>query len=83
MIVTHNAEQMALIDKEFKRVEGEKAKAFKQVLAQGKRETRRLKAKGDHPEYGTTRPPPKRHKSGAQHRFAQRRRITPTRATRR
>ena len=64
-IMEHNAEQMALIDKEFKRVEREKE-------AHAKRVTRKLQARGDHPEYSTTRPPPKRHKSGARAKFVPR-----------
>ena len=69
-IAQHNAEQMALIDKEFKRVE-------KEDVARGKIHARKMQAKGDHPEYSTTRPPPKRHKSGARAKFV------PRRATRR
>ena len=73
-IAQHNAEQMALIDKEFTRVEKVKAK---EELARGKIHARKMQAKGDHPEYSTTRPPPKRHKSGARAKFV------PRRATRR
>ena len=69
-IAQHNAEKMALIDKEFKRVE-------KEDIAKGKIHARKMQAKGDHPEYTTTRPPPKRHKSGARVKFV------PRRATRR
>ena len=69
-IAQYNAEQMALIDKEFKRVE-------KEDIARGKIHARKMQAKGDHPEYTTTRPPPKRHKSGARSKFV------PRRATRR
>ena len=69
-IAQHNAEQMALIDKEFKRVE-------KEDVARGKTHARKMQAKGDHPEYSTTRPPPRRTKSGAKAKFV------PKRATRR
>ncbi len=69
-IAQHNAEQMALIDKEFKRVE-------KEDIARGKIHARKMQAKGDHPEYSTTRPPPRRTKSGARAKFV------PKRATRR
>jgi len=69
-IAQHNAEQMALIDKEFKRVE-------KEDIARGKIHARKMQAKGDHPEYSTTRPPPRRTKSGARPKFV------PKRATRR
>ena len=69
-IAQHNAEQMALIDKEFKMAE-------KEEITQGKIHARKMQAKGDHPEYSTTRPPPRRTKSGARAKFV------PKRATRR
>ena len=69
-IAQYNAEQMALIDKEFKMAE-------KEEITQGKIHARKMQAKGDHPEYSTTRPPPRRTKSGARAKFV------PKRATRR
>ena len=69
-IQVQNAEKMALIDKQFKDAE-------QRQMAAEKATARAMQAGGGHPEeIDTIRPPAKRHKSGAQHRFAPRRRST-------